>query len=264
MTLMTCGSARRILWAAPAPPRGVRPETQAAEAHVAACEACQAFVREQQDLAALIRAHAPRDAAPAEVRRRVFDAAARARAPRTSVTGWRGRFGRAAAVSIVVAGAALGMWLVGGASADEQWRGQLAAFADDHLDAGADLAVVSSDRAEIRAWLDQRLDFAVHVPRIPNAEFAGARLCAFAGRRAGVVCYRIDGQQVSLYLMASDATDPVPLAPAQLVGGGGAGSEVVAWQGAGLVHALAGRVDSARLRDMARYCLDVPAGRRRF
>jgi anti-sigma factor RsiW len=261
--VMICGTARRVLWAEAAP-RPVTPDTQAAEAHVRGCAACQAFFHDHQTLAAMLHRHAPREPAPPHVRRKVFDTLSRAGGPTAAEPGRAGRLGRAAAVAVVVMSAGLGIWLVGGTSPDELWRDQLSAFAGDHLEVGADLALGSSDRTEIRSWLDERLGFAVHVPRIPNAELEGARLCAFAGRPAGVVCYRIDGQPVSLYLMASDAADPSRLEPAQVVSGGDGVSEVVAWEGGGLVHALAGRVTPARLRDMARYCLDVPAGRRRF
>lgn len=260
---MTCGTARRVLWAEPAP-RPVTPDTRAAESHVRGCAACQAFFHDHRALAAILQRHAPREPAPPHVRGRVFDTLGRAGAQTAPGPGLARRFGGAAAVAVVVIGASLGIWLVGGTSADEQWRHRLSAFAGDHLEAGTDLAIASSNRIEIRAWLDERLGFAVHVPRIPNAEVEGARLCAFAGRSAGVVCYRIDGQMVSLYLMAADPADPSRLGPAQLVSGGDGVAEVVVWEGGGLVHALAGRVTPARLRDMARSCLDVPAGRRRF
>ncbi|MFN2431681.1 MAG: hypothetical protein ABR599_02465, partial [Gemmatimonadota bacterium] len=76
---MSCGRARRLLWP-DGGPRSSSPDVIDAQHHLAACQACQRFVREMHAIADLLHDAAPREEAPAEVRGRLFTALARARA----------------------------------------------------------------------------------------------------------------------------------------------------------------------------------------
>jgi anti-sigma factor RsiW len=165
------------------------------------------------------------------------------------------------AAVLLVGGLAGGAWwgLLREPSAAEAWSDHLAALAADHERAVVDESLVSSDVEAVRDWLTERVSFGVHVPDMPDARLAGARLCFVNGQRSAVVEYEVDDRDVSFYLMPARGDAPTVLSPAEFVRGADSGYEFIAWQGAGLVHALVGSVSEARLRRMARSCLDLPA-----
>jgi len=250
---MRCGEARRVLWP-DVGPREVTTAVRDAESHLRSCEACRRFLAEQDGFAAMVREQAPKPEAPARVRAGVFESVARERARASARPVW---IGRVAALVLVVAGAA--WWGLRVPSVQDAWGDQLAALAADHVRAAGDESLMSSDVETVRDWLTERVSFGVHVPDMPDARLAGARLCFVNGQRSAVVEYRVDNRDVSFYLMPAGASAPTALSPAEFVRGADSGYEFIAWQGAGLVHALVGSVPEARLRQMARSCLDLPA-----
>lgn len=252
---MRCGEARRVLW----PEGGPRKLTQdgAAEAHLRGCVACQRFLSDQRQIATQLRELTPARPAPAAVRTAVFEALARERARSASHPGW---LVRVAAIALVTGVTGGGIWNLLDQSPDQAWSGRLIELSQDHRRATQEDVILSSDTADVKDWLRRRVSFAVHVPSAPDVVLEGARVCDLSGRRAVVLMYRIDDEVVSFYLTPARPTDPTALEPAQVVRAVDSGFESIAWQGAGLVHALVGGVPAARLREFSKYCLDVPAG----
>ncbi len=253
-----CGWTRRVLGAGSGP-RPLTANLEAAQAHLAGCPACRAFMAEMDGFAGVVRRHAPRPGAPAAVRERLFRAVALARTmlppPRLS------RRGTPVKLLAAVAGAALIVaagWAVQRSTRDEPARASLLAVAEDHARGLQHEAIFSDDPREVAEWLGTRVPYAVPVPELPGAVLEGARLCLVGGERGAAVRFRVDGHPVSYYVM-----------PAPERGGGDdarfideaeAGYAVVAWRQDALRYALVGDLPRARLARLARDCHEQVAG----
>lgn len=258
---MRCGTARRLLWLTDGP-GALTPAAAETVEHLRACGACSAFLSGQRQLAGVIREQTPKPPAPPALRDRVFAAVARERVRVAARAEWLVRI---ATLLLVVGAIAAGLvWSWRGSWADRAWQNRIALLTTDHGRALQGESLASSDVAAVREWLGQRLSFGVHVPVIPSAPITEARVRHFNGRVAAALRLEVDGTSVSFYVTPVDASDPSRLGPGQFITGAHNGYEFVAWQGAGLLHVLVGGVPEARLRALARYCLDLPAAEGRL
>lgn len=256
---MRCGAARRLLWPGSGP-QSVTAAVEEAEAHLGTCEACRRFLADQVELAEEIRRLAPRVEAPAAVRERVFGTLARERA-RGPVT----RRYTASAITLMLVALALlavSVWVMRSAPAEIAWHQQLVAVAEDHVRTVHEDSIASSDAEAVERWLNDRVPFAVHIPMIPDATFEGARLCYMEGRRGAVLRYRVEGLEVSYYIMPAGSLTLPPPAPERFLRGAERGYEVIAWHDAGLIHALVGNLPETRLLELARFCVERSTARR--
>ncbi len=250
-SLTQCGRARRILWP-DASPREATPEVVEAQTHLARCAACRAFFEEMRELAALVRSSVPRPPAPADVRRRVLGRLRQARGGSDRQT-WVGRRRRLLAVAAAV--------VLGLGSAWWSWRSRVGdreaihAFAEDHVRAATTDGLASSEPEAVRAWLEQRLPFAIQVPALPRTRLVGGRLCLMDGELGAVLEFELEGHAVSYYVVPGKAGARGGGART-LRSGSHAGYRVVAWQDAGLVHALVGDLPQATLAELARRCIE--------
>ena len=249
---MTCGEARRVLWPEEGP-RRVTGDVVRAQAHVAACAACRAFFDDMRMLADRMGNAAPRPEAPRGVRDRLFKAVAgariAARAPRVRRRRW-----------LWVAGAALVAAVGFGVRAQvlrhPAPEGAMAVFAEEHLRAMDGEGIATSDSLAAARWLAARLPMAIEVPLFPAATLKGGRLCLVGAERGAVLEYDVNGRTLSYFVV------PWRGPPRPRVAGipalhfsSRAGYRVVAWQDAGLTHALVADLPEARLADLARYCI---------
>jgi len=251
--MMMCGEARRLAWPDGAP-RAVNEKVAAAEAHVAECAACQAFMSDMRSLAHSVAASAPNDSAPREVRERLFAALARARFEDQRAQARRLTTRRLAAAGIVAA-IVLGtaVWRLSPPRAADV----AARLADDHRQALHTDGIASGDTAAAARWLSDRVGFAVHVPTFTNGQLLRARVADMEGRRSAVLAYRIDGQDVSYYILPAGRNgiaSVVPGAPAVRVSAW-SGFRIASWREPGLTHALVGNLPAARLAGLARECI---------
>lgn len=253
---MRCGRVRRLLWPGSGP-QVVSDAVTEAEAHLRTCHACRRFLSDHTEWPAEIERLAPKPIAPAAVRERVFERLARERVHEPAA---RRR------VDVRLAGLALGtaailgisVWVMRSEPADLAWRQQVAAVAEDHVRSTHEESVTSADAAEVQEWLSRRVPFAVHIPVLPDAAFEGARLCYLDGRRGAVLRYRVDGREVSYYIMPAGPSTLRQPDPERFLRGAESGYQVVAWHDAGLIHALVGNLPEVRLLQLARYCIDRP------
>lgn len=247
MTLQ-CSQARRLLWP-DARPREATAGVLEAQAHLAGCLACRQFFDEMRTVGALIHRAAPREAAPAEIRERLFRVIARARMGPPARRPWPRWSLAAAAAGLVLAA---GLWR-GSSRAPE--ADPIAAFADDHLRAAAGPGVQTAEASAAASWLRERLPFAIQVPRFPDGRVAGARLCVMAGMHGGVVEYRLQDHDLSYYVVLAGASlsDSTAL---QLRSVARAGYRVIAWREGELLHALVADLPEATLRELARICIE--------
>ncbi|MGH7710953.1 MAG: anti-sigma factor family protein [Gemmatimonadaceae bacterium] len=256
----TCGRVRRLLWPDDGP-RATTPGLIDAQDHLAHCEACQEFLRAMRAQADLVRESAPREQAPAEARRRLFTAVARARA------GMQPPQRRLVPVSWLIAALALLTILGGTLAVDHVLRhgtvDPMSALADDHARALGDAHIASADPVSVARWLAGQVHFAMLVPALPNARLLGARLRVMDGRRGAAVQYEVNGVAVTYFVV------PVGSDAAQQSIGTGAdrferltrtGYRVVAWREPGLLHAMIGSLPDSQLATLAEACIKQARG----
>lgn len=246
-----CGRARRILWP-DAGPRPLTSDVEAAQAHVAECGACRAFIGEMRDFAAQVQRHVPRPTAPAAVRERLFTTIARARAMLPAPAPRRPNLLRGTIAGLAVGALIGGGWALGRRASGPIEEPSLVAVARDHVRGLQHDAIANGDAAAVTSWLDERVPFAVRVPDFPGAVLEGARLCLVQGQRGAVVRFRLDGRPVSYYVMP--ARGPARRDEAAFEEEVEAGYTVVAWRHGGLRHALVGDLPRHRLAALARDC----------
>jgi len=201
-----------------------------------------------------------RDAMPADLPERAARRLGAGASPVTTTAKrrWQPGWASLATAGLLIGLAGAGLWSIQTRSPERAWNERLLTLAADHERAAPSGTFASNDADAVQSWLDDRLPFAAHVPDMPDTRLEGARLGRLNGRDTATLLYEVDGREVSFYLTPTDASDPTPLAPAQIVGGQGPRSEFVAWQGDGLTHALVGDLSQDRLRGMAQFCLDMP------
>lgn len=254
---MRCGRARRLLWPGSGP-QAVSDAVKEAEAHLRTCDACRRFLTDQTEWAAEIERLAPRPVASAAVRESVFERLARERVNRP--VGRRRVAVRIAGMALLAASIlGIGFWVMPSGPANRAWRQQVAAVAEDHVRSTHEKSIASADAAAVQQWLSGRVPFAVHIPLMPDAAFEGARLCFLDGRRGAVLRYRVDGREVSYYIMPAGPSTPPQPDPERFLRGAESGYQVVVWHDAGLIHALVGNLPEVRLLQLARYCVDRSA-----
>jgi hypothetical protein len=229
----------------------------AAQTHLAACAACQQFMRDMQHLGEHLRRLAPRPHAPVTVRERVFTALARARvtALASSPSARRAPWWMTAAV-LLLAGS-VGLLWVTRSRHEGSARGEhdaLSAVAEDHVRSLSDQRILASETDTVARWLSKHVPFAVHVPALPNAQLEGGRLCFLQRQRGVVLWYRVEGYLVSYYIMPRTPHDDSVPALSAFHKGAEAGYRVVAWHEDGLLHALVGALPYERLLGLARVC----------
>jgi len=252
---MTCGEARRLAWPDGAP-RAVDERVAAAEAHIADCGACREFIADMRVMAERLAASAPRPSAPREVRERLFASLARARsdAERTRakrvVTRW---VAAAGVVALVILAA--GVWRLSSVRAGP--ADIAARLADDHRRVLHGDGITSADSVVVAQWLSGRVGFAVRVPAFTNGQLVGARVADVNGLRGAVLAYRVDGRDVSYYIMpvpGATTGGELPRIPMVQVSSW-SGFRIAAWSEPGLTHALVGDLPGARLSGLAHECI---------
>ncbi|MEW5916807.1 MAG: hypothetical protein AB1762_10390 [Gemmatimonadota bacterium] len=257
-----CGSARRLLW----PDGGPRAASTAliqAQEHLAQCEACQRFIGDMRVQCERVRALALRELAPAEVRRRLFTALARARAGGIAQPPARPMVPRAWLVAAIGLLVALGATLTLDYVTRHDRLDPISALADDHARALGAARISSSEPAVVSRWLGTQVDFAVLVPALPDAMLLGARLRVADGRRGVAILYEVDGVALTYFVVPGGSTahqsSPGTGEP-QLARLTRAGYRVVAWREPGLLHAMVGSLSETQLATLAHACIKQARG----
>jgi anti-sigma factor RsiW len=206
-------------------------EREAVERHLHACPPCRQEADEETAGRAVLHDRAERlrqagggTAAPPELRARCRQAAlaeCRARAAAglagTVRAAWRGRLMPAlVAASLIVATAAALMWV-----ATQRGGGALAAqVTDDHADCFSRVPVGAEalDAAQVAADLRQRYGWDVHVPspgQVPGMQLVEGRRCLLL-THGGVphLLYRVNGEDVSLFVFPGEAHEPADVTTA--------------------------------------------------
>jgi anti-sigma factor RsiW len=253
---MNCGRARRLLWPN-AGPRKATAEILEAQEHAATCEGCTRFLADMQGMAEAIRRQAPRPTAPAEVRNRMFQAIAQARAVAVSPPR-RARLRRTVftgVAALLVAGLGL-LAYMGVRSGSPDRNDALGSIVEDRLRSQKGAGLASADSAQVAQWLTERLPFAVQIPIFPEARLTGARVLVDSRRSGAVVEYTVGGRMLSYYVLQGHAVG----LPGEIRLASTNGYRVASWDDSGLTHALVAALPGPRLIELARYCIHQMMG----
>src|SRR5260370_10944149 len=204
---MECGTGRKVLFSSqvwhgdrPAP---VGTDSKNARLHLEQCAACRQFFAAEKSLAALLRQHAPREAASSTLREQVLGRIAeeQQKAKRSTLRSFLGR--RSAillfAVFLLTGLIFAGLWLH---SCHTQESEQLASIlVDDHARYQSVTTEVTSSQPEvINAWFRERVRFSVQPPRLADSSLVGGRLCNLGGHPAALVVYLNPQSAISLFI----------------------------------------------------------------
>jgi anti-sigma factor RsiW len=184
--------------------------------HLRTCHACQAEVAAHRRLQELLRTTPPEDEVPERlwpaIRQRLVQevqtpAPRPARRPRHRL--WLSLGSCAACLLVALA---VRLWLtptvpiVVQEVVDSQIRTRLM---------GVPYTQVPATPDAIRRWFDEKVDFAVLVPTLPQARytFLGARLNYFLNRRVAEMAYASEGHVLSFVMFANTGTTLSALSP---------------------------------------------------
>lgn len=164
----------------------------ALEAHLEACPGCAERLRQRARLKAALKAACPRPALPDDLRPRILaalaDEEARARASQRRRLAWAALPAGALAV------------LLGAFGLLRQSPSPVAAEAIARHERNLPIEVTGGDE-KVRDWFTQKVDFAVHPPRLPNnAALRGGRLANIRDRQAAYLVYDVGGRKVSVFV----------------------------------------------------------------
>lgn len=246
---MTCSAAKSQLYAYV--DDELAPETRwELERHLAGCEGCRRLAElEFAFREAYVERFRP-DQAPERLRRQVRDTLAvlRRRDLRPRARRWPRRAALLlGAVGLLVAGALLGV-------AVERYLGTRAvlvelaeAAVEQHQrlareELPADIGGVTPQQAA--EWLRQRLPFNVQLPdlRTEGLTFLGGRISHLRGIEAAALEYRIDGSNVSLFILPEEAYARLGVSDTRFRTFSHRGYDVVIWRSHGAGYALVSEI----------------------
>jgi hypothetical protein len=265
--MLDCAESRAALWP-PERPRLAEGEVSEARQHVAGCPECQEYF-EQDDhiLGAYQRLRTLR--APRRVRERVFDALARERAqamglpaappvtppqdstvpiPRTSRS-----LVAAALVMMAVSG---GLLMIGPQVIGPQAGTEIAntSFVEDYLRraVGQD-RLDTSDASEVAKFVMRELGLMITPAQFAGIQLSAVEVCLLDGRRGAMIKYRIEGQELSHYVVPkADSERRAPALSEHSDQSGPNGPSVITWSNGRAEQALVGDFAPDRLLAMAR------------
>jgi anti-sigma factor RsiW len=163
-------------------------------AHLVTCERCRALRAELLLLKAAVRDVAPAHPASEALKARLVASIVRRRKLRTAAI-WVAAAAALAAVALGVA---------------RPWRANdlLAQLVGDHvlitLNGAKPLEVRNGDPGAVERWFADKLDFALRLPRLGDANVVGGRVCSIAGRRVALTFYDLQGRRMSLFVSDRD------------------------------------------------------------
>jgi anti-sigma factor RsiW len=219
------------------------------EAHLGECAGCRRRVELERAFREIYTAPLRPDEAPPAVRERMTALLAALADPDRSRAGRRRRVVVAAAAALVVAGAAAGVFLGGGQRAAAASLVRLAdASVEQHqrLARGVlplDITDVSPKEAE--RWFGQKLDFNVRLPDLKREQltFLGGRLSHLDGFDVAALEFRVDEQNVSLFIMSAEQYRKLGLREEprfKMVNR--SGYDVIVWSSHGVAYALVSEI----------------------
>ena len=166
-------------------------ESVTVTSHLQSCQECRSRLGELRWLKEAVRASAPGIEASDAFKARLSAAARRTRRRKRSA-----RLGGVAAGFAVVLLALLVLLPV------VRDRRTMAALIGDHVGISVTreepFDVAGGDPRELERWFAGKIDFALHIPELPQATLVGARLCDIVGRKIPLASYELGARRVSI------------------------------------------------------------------
>jgi len=261
---MECSTARKVLYTSQVlhgdGPAAVETETKDARLHLEQCAACRQFFAAEKSLSALLRQHAPVEAASSTLREQILSGIGEEQQKAQRPTLWSFLRRRRAillfAVFLLAGLLVTGLWLRSRHTKEESE--QLASIlVDDHARyQSVTTEVTSSEPEVINAWFRDRVRFSVQPPRLADSSLVGGRLCNLGGHPAALVVYRKPQSAISLFIL--DGRD-IELPKEHLIAlderpcfvATERGYNVVMWKQRGLLYALVSDIHSADLLQLS-------------
>jgi anti-sigma factor (TIGR02949 family) len=105
---------------------------------------------------------------------------------------------------------------------------------------------------KVRAWFHDKVDFAVHPPRLPNAALVGARLANIRDRQAAYLVYDVRGAKVSVFVfdpggMPLEARSRREIGNHEIYLDGERGYHVALYRDRGVGYAIASDLDEDQM-----------------
>lgn len=241
MNDMTCGQARRLAWD---DPQGIvlPVERVRAQAHIARCPGCQAFLAAMRLFRGVVRGARGAEPAPLPLRSRIHEALGTAHRRDAVRRRWT-RVGLGLAASLVLAMA--GLRFLPTASDDPVLR-----IAGHERQLLTQAGIESSDPGAVHAWLSARFTPDLHIPTFLDARLTGAAVASIRGERVAVVRFQVGDRHVA-YVVAPESTALGDATFRRQLAGDLA---IVSWRMPGLLHIWIGPIAPDDLLSLARRC----------
>lgn len=257
---MECATARHIIRISEGPCEPSE-ELVLAQRHMSACPQCGAWRKAQRGWRDALQEKLPRLETPLEVKERLFETLARARAD--GPLGVQRQRSVWAVLSVGLAAMLVALVWVSRETTQEGLL--LAAVTEDHLLSMARSTAVefsSDDAATVARWFTGRVDFAVMPHRLQGADLLGGRLCTLADRRAALWIFQRGTTRVSLFQLPAQDLRLGSLHPMSAEGrsylcGHRKGMTVLAWTERDVLFALVSELPED---DMLRLTAGMPRG----
>lgn len=162
------------------------------EAHLARCRTCAATVETYRALGAAMRAE-PDEAVP----ERMIE---RARGLKASSGAGKRWLWAAAGSAALAAAALLTFGRPAPAGLDDALADELVAHHLRGFARAEPCEIDSDDPAVVRGWVEERLGYAVEVPKPEGVELMGARACTIGGQATAALMYRNQGAPMTLFV----------------------------------------------------------------
>jgi len=220
-----------------------------ARLHVAECGRCRTLQQEEGRLRTELRELANSERAPIALRQNITEMVQR---PSTSkLHGMRRWMVTAAAVALLAGVTAGVLWNRYARIPSPEHLVQ--AFVADHLQylpGREQIAANSPEQAE--EWLQSRIDFPVHVPTVPGAALASARICDISGRKAALLQYHHydSNTLISVFVTAEPKSYEREKMPVT-VEASGHGVRSILWCHRGLVYDIVAALDDSSMQQIA-------------
>ena len=203
------------------------------EGHLEGCTECRAELEREGRLRVALRRVAVEVRAPASLRRRVRETMDRDRETKTR---WHRLWPVAAAAMILSAF----VWRGIGTESNELFE------AAERHGRNLPLDVVAADIGQVQQFFDDKLPFAMHLPRIgpPRVERLGGRLTTVGNRDAAYVRYEMTRGRLSMFVYEDPGFDVSDVAPLYRLGGQRVlvqrvrGYTVARWRTQGVVYSV--------------------------
>jgi anti-sigma factor RsiW len=241
---MTCNECRQQMILA----EGEQAAPLDVRQHLTDCPACQDCVREERILQTHVRRLAETEHAPQALRDRVQELVY---GSKTGGARPRKPWAAAAAVALLALGGFALKWRYSERSLSPNRLAQ--EFISDHLHylPGRE-QILSESAPEVEKWFQERVDFAVRVPRVPAAELRDARVCNILGRKAALLHFRRkpDSTLISLFVAEEPKAFERQKKSVNL-STSFRGLNSTLWCHRGLVYSLVAALDDASLKQIA-------------